>query len=169
MMRAGGGGARLCWLLVGLLAAVPAAGHISAVCSSTSPTHPGSFTFWLATYHDNPALGSVPGQILILEPDGTTPSSAFSNWCSLQNCPTPPCASAIPGIAGESTVEEIAAEMKLAGHCQTVQDATGNFLLHADSVLACYEANVGMDPLRFAVALQYCSRGGVAANLPGPS
>ena len=128
-------------------------GHKSIICTSTSPSNPDAFTFWVGTYHDNPVNGSVPGTISIREPNGIVPMSGFSAWCSLQDCPTLPCATADPGIAGTATVEDFQFEMLRAGHCTAVTDPnTGDSLMFADSELSCYEVNPGM-PGQFGTAV----------------
>ena len=157
--------------LVLALAATSCDAHMSVVCSSTSPSNPGAFTFWVGTYHPNPGsnmpgsgiIGAVQGEIHIREPDNTEPSAAFSRWCSLQNCATLPCAVTDPGIPGPSTIEEVRAEMELAGHCTAVVDDNMNKLMYDDSVLSCYEANPGMDPERYGSAVT----SGTGTNTPG--
>eukprot|EP01059_Diplonema_ambulator_P002271 TRINITY_DN1191_c1_g1_i1.p1 TRINITY_DN1191_c1_g1~~TRINITY_DN1191_c1_g1_i1.p1 ORF type:complete len:641 (+),score=125.74 TRINITY_DN1191_c1_g1_i1:97-1923(+) len=136
------------------------------VCSSTSPSKPGTFTFWLLTYHANPASGAVQGEIYVHEPDGREPHTGFNAWCSLQDCPAPPCAQLdpmYPGISGVATVEQISSEMKKAGHCTTVTNSNGTSLMEPDSILQCYEPNVGMDPLKFGSAVN----SGQGTNPPG--
>eukprot|EP01060_Flectonema_neradi_P006355 TRINITY_DN1427_c0_g3_i2.p1 TRINITY_DN1427_c0_g3~~TRINITY_DN1427_c0_g3_i2.p1 ORF type:complete len:569 (+),score=53.40 TRINITY_DN1427_c0_g3_i2:41-1708(+) len=128
-------------------------GHKSIICTSTSPTNPGAFTFWVGTYHENPAAAGVPGNISIREPSGSVPTSGFSAWCSLQDCPTLPCAMNVPGIPGTATVEDFQFEMEKAGHCTAVTDpVSGEALMRTDSVLSCYEVNPGM-PGKFGTAV----------------
>eukprot|EP01061_Rhynchopus_euleeides_P031776 TRINITY_DN52636_c0_g1_i1.p1 TRINITY_DN52636_c0_g1~~TRINITY_DN52636_c0_g1_i1.p1 ORF type:complete len:650 (+),score=170.92 TRINITY_DN52636_c0_g1_i1:142-2091(+) len=146
----------LCAFVVALLACLlpsGAEGHMSIVCSSTSPTNPGAFTFWVGTYHENPMSGAVPGEIYVREPDGRLPHTTFSAWCSLQDCPAPPCPTDDPGIAGTATISEFRAEMVKSGHCKAVTNAGGDPLFYDDSVLSCYQANVGMDPQRYGTAV----------------
>ena len=136
---------------------------MSIVCSSTSPTHPGAFTFWVGSYHPNPMGAGVDGEIYVHEPSGNEPHTTFSAWCSLQDCPTLPCAETVKGIDGTADINAIRDEMEKAGHCTAVQNAAGDPLMYDDSVLSCYEANVAMDPQRFGTAVT----SGTGTNAPG--
>eukprot|EP00662_Eupelagonemidae_sp_cell21_P050449 gene50449-16794_t len=70
-------------LILLLSAAPPSAAHTSAVCSSTSESHPDQFIFYVCTGVG--ANDPVPGQITLTLADGAPASFPFGSWCTMQD------------------------------------------------------------------------------------
>eukprot|EP00756_Hemistasia_phaeocysticola_P013090 Hpha_TRINITY_DN15251_c0_g2::TRINITY_DN15251_c0_g2_i1::g.66589::m.66589 len=119
-----------------------ASAHKSAICSSTSESHPGQFIFYLCTYHPNPgsciAQASVPGQVKIQLPDGSQEAASFDTWCTL----TDKCESKNDGLTGQFKVEDLSTRMKTTrqgGGCIERVDSQNRPLIYQDSIVVCYE------------------------------
>eukprot|EP00756_Hemistasia_phaeocysticola_P057178 Hpha_TRINITY_DN33807_c0_g1::TRINITY_DN33807_c0_g1_i1::g.27498::m.27498 len=102
------------------------AGHLTYICSVTSPSVPGRMVGLLGSYHDVPAAGTVTqGNLHILSPDGVTSTGTFETFCSAGNV-----APDNLDIAGIRT--------SLLGDCATTKDSQGRTIMEADSVVTCF-------------------------------
>ncbi|KAJ9444850.1 hypothetical protein DIPPA_31251 [Diplonema papillatum] len=127
-----------------------ASAQVAVVCTSTSASAPGALTLWLASVAGNPAVRgpSSFGEVSVSTAGGATAAASIASWCTLQACAAPPCPVTAPGVPGTAGVEAIAAALQ-GGDCRGIV-ANGTSAILADSVVTCYEASPGMDPLRFA-------------------
>eukprot|EP01063_Lacrimia_lanifica_P034860 TRINITY_DN6541_c0_g1_i1.p1 TRINITY_DN6541_c0_g1~~TRINITY_DN6541_c0_g1_i1.p1 ORF type:complete len:621 (+),score=187.85 TRINITY_DN6541_c0_g1_i1:88-1863(+) len=110
-------------------------GHLTMVCSSTSPGALVRPTIWLGTYHAPPATPGASGEVRVQRGDGVVVRGTFDGHCAVS----------LPGTAD---VAAVAAE--LGAKCAGRRDARGRELFPAGSELTCYEADPTYDPVAVA-------------------